>query len=110
GAKTLYGGELANAMVEHVRASGGCITSRDLKEYRVVRRRPVTTEFRGHEYLSNPPPSAGGILIAYGLGLLDDRGAPGSAQAIDALARVMREQVRAREENFDRALRRGGLA
>src|SRR5207244_8776952 len=95
---------------DHVRASDGSITRRDLEEYRVVRRRPVTTEFRGHEYLSNPPPSAGGILIAFGLGLLDDAGGPGSAEAIDALARVMREQVRARDENFDRALRRGGLA
>jgi len=110
GARTLYGGELARAIVDHVGGTGGCITSRDLKEYRVIRRRPVTTEFRGHEYLSNPPPSAGGILIAYGLGLLDDAGGPGSAEAIDALARVMREQARAREDGFDSALRRGGLA
>jgi len=110
GAKALYGGEFARAMVDHVRAGGGCITLRDLREYRVVRRRPVTAEFRGHEYLSNPPPSAGGILIAYGLGLLDDVGGPGSSQAIDALARVMREQARARENGFDSALRRGGLA
>ncbi|MFY9581113.1 MAG: gamma-glutamyltransferase [Gaiellaceae bacterium] len=110
GAKELYGGDLARAIVDHVRKSDGSITRRDLAEYRVVRRRPVTTEFRGHEYLSNPPPSAGGILIAFGLGLLDDAGGPGSAEAIDALARVMREQAHAREENFDRALRRGGLA
>jgi gamma-glutamyltranspeptidase/glutathione hydrolase len=110
GAGALYRGELAHAIANHVQAGGGCITERDLEEYRVVRRRPVTAEFRGHEYLSNPPPSAGGILIAYGLGLLDDAGELGSAEAIDALARVMREQARAREDNFDRALRRGGLA
>src|SRR5205085_11955562 len=36
-------------------------------------------------------------------------GGPGSAEAIDALARVMREQARARENGFDTALRRGGL-
>jgi len=110
GAQSLYRGELARRLVDHVRAGGGSITLRDLKDYRVVRRRPVSKEFRGHEYLSNPPPSAGGILIAYGLGLLDDAGRPGSAQAIDALARVMREQARARENGFDNALRRGGLA
>jgi gamma-glutamyltranspeptidase/glutathione hydrolase len=110
GADVLYQGALGGALVEHVRSSGGCITERDLQEYRVIRRRPVSTEFRGHEYLSNPPPSAGGILIAYGLGLLDNRGGPGSAEAIDALARVMREQVRARENGFENALRRGGLA
>src|SRR6059058_3179634 len=35
-AKTLYTGRLARAIAEHVRAGGGCITRRDLKEYRVV--------------------------------------------------------------------------
>src|SRR6266540_2817326 len=55
--------------------------------------------------LANPPPSAGGVLIAYGLPLLEEFGVgePGSAEAIDALARVMREQAQAR-------LGRGGLA
>src|SRR5947208_10146563 len=62
GAKTLYAGRLARAIAEHVRAGGGCITRRDLKEYRVVRRRPVAADFRGHDYLSNPPPGAGRIL------------------------------------------------
>ena len=84
---------VARALVEHVQANGGRITERDLAEYRVVRRRPVRAEFRGDEFLSNPPPSAGGTLIAYGLGLLEDVGAPGSAEAIDALARVMRAQA-----------------
>jgi gamma-glutamyltranspeptidase / glutathione hydrolase len=110
GADALYRGQLGRALVDHVRAGGGRITSRDLEEYRVIRRRPVSAPFRDHEYLSNPPPSAGGILIAYGLGLLDPRGAPGTAESIDALARVMREQARARENGFENALRRGGLA
>jgi gamma-glutamyltranspeptidase / glutathione hydrolase len=93
GASELYRGGLARRLVAHVQSHGGVITKRDLAEYRVVRRRPVRTDFRGHEFLSNPPPSAGGTLIAYGLGLLDDVGAPGSAEAIDALARVMRAQA-----------------
>jgi gamma-glutamyltranspeptidase/glutathione hydrolase len=93
GARELYRGAIAQRLVAHVQAEGGIITKRDLAEYRVVRRRPVRTDFRGQEFLSNPPPSAGGTLIAYGLGLLDDVGAPGSAEAIDALARVMRAQA-----------------
>jgi gamma-glutamyltranspeptidase / glutathione hydrolase len=109
GAGTLYGGELGRAVAAHVRRHGGVLTERDLAEYRVIRRRPVRSEFRGHTFLSNPPPSAGGALIAYGLRILPDVGAPGSAAAIDALARVMRQQQRARVDGFDRALRRGGL-
>src|SRR5256886_14826811 len=98
GGKVLYEGELADRISDHVRAHGGYITKRDLEEYRVIRRRPVRASFCGEEYLSNPPPSAGGILIAYGLALLEELGPgePGKAEAIDALARVMREQATAR--------------
>jgi gamma-glutamyltranspeptidase / glutathione hydrolase len=110
GARVLYEGELAQALAECVRSHGGVLGERDLSAYRVVRRRPVRAPFRGDEFVSNPPPSAGGSLIAYGLGLLDGVGTPGSAEAIDALARVMREQHAARADGFDAALRRGGLA
>jgi gamma-glutamyltranspeptidase/glutathione hydrolase len=62
--------------------------------------------------VSNPPPSSGGILIAYGLALLEhvSRGDAGSAEALAALAEVMREQTRAREDRFASGLYRGGLA
>jgi gamma-glutamyltranspeptidase/glutathione hydrolase len=111
GSAALHHGDLGRAVVEAMGATGA-ITAEDLAAYRVVWRRPVRAHFRGHEVVSNPPPSSGGILIAYGLALLErvDRGAPGSAQALAALAEVMREQSRIREEGFNAALRRGGLA
>jgi gamma-glutamyltranspeptidase/glutathione hydrolase len=98
GGRVLYEGDLADAISEHIRTNGGCITKRDLQEYRVIRRRPVTASFCGEEFLSNPPPSAGGLLIAYGLPILETLGTgePGTAVAIDHLARVMREQANAR--------------
>ncbi len=110
GARQLYGGELGREVAAHVRRIGGILTEQDLEDYRVIRRQPVRAEFRGHTFLSNPPPSAGGVLIAYGLRILRNVGAPGSAEAIDALARVMRAQQHARVDGFDRALRRGGLS
>jgi gamma-glutamyltranspeptidase / glutathione hydrolase len=98
GGKVLYQGELADRISDHLLAHGGSMTREDLAKYRVIRRRPVRASFCGEEYLSNPPPSAGGILIAYGLPLLEvlGPGEPGKAEAIDALARVMREQANAR--------------
>jgi gamma-glutamyltranspeptidase / glutathione hydrolase len=98
GGRVLYEGKLAQRISDHVRAQGGSITLEDLERYRVIRRRPVTAMFCGEEFLSNPPPSAGGILIAYGLPLLEELGPgePGTAEAIDHLARVMREQANAR--------------
>src|SRR5215212_2967717 len=95
GAAELYTGELGRQIVEHIRAGGGCFTQRDLEEYRVIRRRPVRASFCGEEFYSNPAPSRGGVLLAYGLPLLEEYGVgePGTAKAIDALARVMREQA-----------------
>jgi gamma-glutamyltranspeptidase / glutathione hydrolase len=98
GGRALYEGDLADEISNHIRANGGCITKRDLEDYRVIRRRPVTASFCGEEFLSNPLPSAGGLLIAYGLPILEALGTgdPGTAEAIDHLARVMREQANAR--------------
>jgi gamma-glutamyltranspeptidase/glutathione hydrolase len=111
GAGVLYRGDLAAQVVDHMRASGGCFTQRDLAEYRVIRRRPVRASFCGEEFFSNPPPSRGGVLIAYGLPLLQEFGVgePGSADAIDSLARVMREQADAPAgRGLLRALELGG--
>jgi gamma-glutamyltranspeptidase/glutathione hydrolase len=109
GARELYAGELGREVAAHVRQLGGVLTDADLEGYRVIRRQPVRAEFRNHTFLSNPPPATGGALIAYGLRILPDVGTLGSAEAIDALAHVMREQQQARVDGFDRALRRGRL-
>jgi gamma-glutamyltranspeptidase / glutathione hydrolase len=112
GAAALYRGDLAAEIAETVQAGGGGVTRDDLAAYRVAWRKPVRIGYRGHEVISNPPPSSGGILIAYGLALLErtGRGAPGSADAISSLVEVMREQTRARGEGFAAGLHRGGLA
>jgi gamma-glutamyltranspeptidase/glutathione hydrolase len=110
GAAAFYEGELAEAIVEHV---AGRISRRDLAEYRTLRRRPVRAAFFGHELDSNPPPSTGGVLVAYGLRLLDELGVGGPAGSAPAVARVlevMREQGRTRGVRFFRDLYHGGLA
>ena len=106
GADVLYRGDLARETAATVAAGGGKLTADDLAAYRVVWRRPVRVPYLGHEVISNPPPSSGGILIAYGLALLERtaRGGAGSADAIAALADVMREQTRARGGVLDERL------
>jgi gamma-glutamyltranspeptidase/glutathione hydrolase len=113
GARAFYRGELARRTATFMRAAGGLLTADDLAGYRVVWRRPLRVGFQAHEFVSNPPPSSGGILIGYGLRLLDRlglAGPPGSAGAISQLAEVMREQTRARGGRFATDLHRGGLA
>src|SRR5262249_8625394 len=67
----LYTGDLGRTIVGHMRATGGAVTAEDLRRYRVIWRRPVRAGFKGCVFESNPPPSSGGILIGYGLTLLD---------------------------------------
>ena len=112
GAQELYTGELGRLIAADQAERGGAITADDLAAYRVIHRRPIGADFRGQRFLSNPPPSSGGVLIAYGLRLLDRLtlgGPSGSADAISTLAEVMREQGRARGGSFATDLYRGGL-
>jgi gamma-glutamyltranspeptidase / glutathione hydrolase len=107
GARAIYGGPLGRELVRHLRARGAAVTAADLAAYRVVRRRPVRAAFRSHEFVSNPPPSSGGVLIGYGLRLLD---LLDGDLAPAMLVEVMREQDRARGGRFVTDLHRGGLA
>jgi gamma-glutamyltranspeptidase/glutathione hydrolase len=113
GPDAFYRGEIAGRISEAVRAGGGRITEEDLSSYRVVRRRPVRTRYRNVEFVSNPPPSAGGLLVAFALAVLDRLGpmpAHGSADAISFLSEAMREATRARGGSFVSELSRGGAA
>ena len=113
GARVFYDGPLGHEVSDHVRANGGTLTRDDLAVYRPIWRRPIGVDFFDHYVASNPPPSSGGVLIAYGLRLLDRTGLGGelgTAEAIARLVEVMREQARARGTGFTRELFRGGLA
>lgn len=113
GAAAIYAGPLARAIVDCVRNQVGSLTLDDLAAYRVIWRNPVEAPFAGHRFQSNPPPSSGGVLLAYALRILDRAGlggGPGTAGAIERLVEVMREQTLARGGNFARDLYRGGLA
>jgi gamma-glutamyltranspeptidase/glutathione hydrolase len=106
GADAFYEGEIAAAIEEYVYGLGGVLSAADLAAYRTIPREPVTAAFRGHEIFTNPPPSAGGILIALCLTLLE-RGGAGDTIGI---ARVMEIANRARQGGFAEELAREGFA
>lgn len=102
GAELFYAGEMGRALVDACRAGGGQLTADDLAAYRVERRRPLARDYRGARILTNPPPSSGGILIAFALEMLC-RSEPaalgfGSAQHLALLTQVMALTNRARLE------------
>jgi gamma-glutamyltranspeptidase/glutathione hydrolase len=99
GVAVLYEGELAEAVAAHVEGGGGALSLEDLGEYDVLEREPVTVPYRGHEFRSNPPPSAGGVLIALGLQALgDDEPTP------LRVAYAMETQDAVRDATFARSL------
>jgi gamma-glutamyltranspeptidase/glutathione hydrolase len=71
GAAPFYTGSIGAAAVDWVTSRGGTLTREDLAAYRVATREPVRVRYRGREVLTNPPPSAGGILIAHTLAALE---------------------------------------
>jgi gamma-glutamyltranspeptidase/glutathione hydrolase len=111
GADAFYRGELARRISETVLTGGGAVTERDLAGYRVIRRRPVRATYRRSEFVSNPPPSSGGLLIAFALRVLDRLGpmAPaGSPDAVALLTEAMRQAAALRGQSFVGDLYRGG--
>src|SRR5215207_2810743 len=74
GPDPFYRGEVAAAISDFVVDHGGLVGPGDLASYEAIERKPIDSPFRGTEVLTNPPPSSGGILIAYTLGLLERLG------------------------------------
>ncbi|HEX4753512.1 MAG TPA: gamma-glutamyltransferase [Solirubrobacterales bacterium] len=74
GVVPFYRGEVAAVLSDFVLERGGTLGRDDLAAYAAIERPPVRAGFRGAEVLTNPPPSAGGTLIAYSLDLLERLG------------------------------------
>jgi gamma-glutamyltranspeptidase / glutathione hydrolase len=67
-----YRGELAQKLVQGVRAAGGIWSLEDLADYRTVEREPLRFALAdGRELIGAPPPSAGGVILAQSLGILE---------------------------------------
>jgi gamma-glutamyltranspeptidase/glutathione hydrolase len=71
GADLFYRGEIAERIDELYREHGGLLRREDLEHYRVEVRDPLSLDYREYRIATNPPPSAGGILIAFTLKMLE---------------------------------------
>ncbi len=95
-----YEGEVAGKIVDLCRQKGGWLDHPDLACYQVIRRRPLALTYRNSRILTNPPPSSGGILIAFALKLLEQfdlsRAQFGEYPYLDLLTRVQEATQRAR--------------
>ena len=94
GAEPFYRGDLADRALSFLDERGGALTRADLAGYEAVERTPVRATYRGRTVVTNPPPNAGGILIALALNLLDATDGPPSVERIvDVMERVQAERT-----------------
>ncbi len=71
GTKAFYEGEIAQKLVAAVNGAGGQWTADDLRNYRAIEREVVRGTYRGHEIVSMPPPSSGGVHLVQILNILE---------------------------------------
>lgn len=105
GPREFYEGEIAQQLVKDCQDSGGYLTLEDLKNYRVIERKPLVIDYRGNTFLTNPPPSSGGILIAFALKILSkvevDNIGFGTSRHLQTLAQVMCLTNEARKDGYN---------
>ncbi len=63
GARIFYDGDLAHAIVAHVRDGGGVLTLEDMRSYEPVERPSLTTTIDSWTIASTPPPAVGGSML-----------------------------------------------
>jgi gamma-glutamyltranspeptidase / glutathione hydrolase len=105
GSEPFTRGDIAHAIVDSVQRGGGTLTLDDLAAYAPITREPAAVRYRGREVLTNPPPSAGGTLLALALADLDAAGPPTPVALVEAMARAQA----ARTAEFDAGLAEPGF-
>ncbi len=102
GPRGFYEGPIAARLVQGIRIAGGIMTEEDLRSYRPVIRTPVRGRYRGHDIISMPLPSSGGIVLLESLNILEGfdlaamkPGAPATLHLmIEAMKRAYADRAR----------------
>jgi len=100
GDESFYRGEIASKIDNEMTNGGGLLTARDLADFEVHERNPLTVSYRDHVLLTSPEPSMGGTLIGLALSLSGSGGLPdyqwGSGEYLVNTVALMREVERLR--------------
>lgn len=71
GSKAFYEGEIAKRIAADMDKHGGLITLEDLANYKPVVRKPLIGDYRGHQIVTMPPSSSGGVHLIQMLNILE---------------------------------------
>jgi len=68
---SFYHGALAHELVDELHKGGALLTLKDMAQYTVEERTPITGKFHNYTVISAPPPSSGGIVLLTALNILE---------------------------------------
>jgi gamma-glutamyltranspeptidase / glutathione hydrolase len=92
--RDFYEGVTAHRLAAEMKRHGGLITLDDLRQYAAVERVPLKGTYKGHDVITAPPPSGGGVGVLQILGMLEgsgyEKGGAGAASTIHYVAEAMR--------------------
>ena len=89
-----YAGRNADLLVAEMARGDGLISHADLRAYRSKWRQPVRGRYRGHDIVSMPPPSSGGVLLVQMLNMLEASDLAGLGAGAPATAHLFIEAER----------------
>ncbi len=102
GADGFYKGPVADLIVAEMQRTGGLITKDDLAAYRPIERPTVTGSYRGHDIISMPPVSSGGVALIESLNILEGfplgEFGPQSSKSVHHIAEATRRVFADRSE------------
>ena len=94
-----YKGEVAKKLVDGVRANGGIWTLKDLANYQIKERQPITIRYRDMNITTAAPPSSGGVALATILNILEGYDLKSADEAtrkhliVEAMRRAYRDRA-----------------
>lgn len=100
GESFFYDGEVADKIFRICEEEGGHLTREDLENYQVQKRDPLHLEYRDSSLRINPPPSSGGLLIAFALKLMESLDRKSFQSLPELLVGVQEMSNRARIEKM----------
>lgn len=111
GDEIFYKGEIAHSIDTLSKQRGGDLSYEELASYEMIKRKPIGFDFKDYHVLTNTPPSAGGILIAFILKLLENKelGKFGSLEHTKELIEAMVTTSDFRHQHINEFLHKNNL-
>ena len=111
GSDIFYKGEIADGLEKLCKEHNGLLDKEVLKNYKVYKKAPLKFRYKEYDIYTNPPPSSGGILIAFSLLLLQDEklGELRSQKYIEELVEAQNVTSDFRREYIDEFLHANNL-